>query len=307
MCWSNHVEVRGRKLSKRTVYGITLTLLLISTLTVAWMVPLLMGSSIATTISDEIFSDNFDDGDISDWTVTTTGDAIFEATMDTSTSLPYSVHMKSLGNYKAMGVSPTYTLNLSRNYNVSFHFLIPHTDNHWFEVFNNHQIYLVIDYDNVLKWYNGSGQSYLIAELTTNQWHLIEIKTHPSSNNYNVYINGTFQKTCSMWVHSGLETNFRLGDRADGSTDRGEAYWDDFYICQRTSMPWDITGPTMWIPDNKCDIRDVALVALLFGSVEGDGRYDARADITGPIYLVLDGKIDIRDIALIAMHYGEVY
>ena len=62
----------------------------------------------------------------------------------------------------------------------------------------------------------------------------------------------------------------------------------------------------MWIPDGKCDIRDIALVALLYGSVEGDGRYDVRADITGT-YLVRDGKIDIRDIALVAIHYGEVY
>ena len=72
-------------------------------------------------------------------------------------------------------------------------------------------------------------------------------------------------------------------------------------------MPWDITGPTMWVPDWKCDIRDVALVALLFGSVDGDGRYETRADITGPEYLVKDGKIDIRDIALVALHFGEEY
>jgi hypothetical protein len=72
-------------------------------------------------------------------------------------------------------------------------------------------------------------------------------------------------------------------------------------------MPWDITGLVTWVPDGKCDIGDVALVALLFGSEEGDDRYDARADITGPEYLVKDGKIDIRDIALVALHFGEEY
>ena len=69
---------------------------------------------------------------------------------------------------------------------------------------------------------------------------------------------------------------------------------------------WDITGTTMWVPDGKCDIRDVAIVALHYGSVEGDGRYDVRADITGPDGWS-DGKIDIRDISLVAIHYGEVY
>ncbi len=71
--------------------------------------------------------------------------------------------------------------------------------------------------------------------------------------------------------------------------------------------PWDTTGPTEWVPDGKCDIRDLAIVAKFFGSVAGDGRYDRRADITGPIYLESDGKIDIRDMALVAIHFGETY
>ena len=70
-------------------------------------------------------------------------------------------------------------------------------------------------------------------------------------------------------------------------------------------VPWDITGPDVWVPDGKCDMRDVGLVASLFGSVDGDGTYDARADITGPTYLVKDGKIDMRDVGLVAIHFGE--
>jgi hypothetical protein len=74
-----------------------------------------------------------------------------------------------------------------------------------------------------------------------------------------------------------------------------------------TSKPWDISGPNLWVPDWKCDIADVAIVAVRFGSVMGDGRYDSRADITGDLYLVPDGKIDISDIALVAIHFGEEY
>lgn len=69
--------------------------------------------------------------------------------------------------------------------------------------------------------------------------------------------------------------------------------------------PWDITGRIQWLPDGTCDIRDVATVAILFGSVKGDGKYDEKADITGSTYLVKDDKIDIRDIALVALHFGE--
>ncbi|MGD8544621.1 MAG: hypothetical protein PVH12_00455 [Candidatus Bathyarchaeota archaeon] len=69
-------------------------------------------------------------------------------------------------------------------------------------------------------------------------------------------------------------------------------------------MPWDITGTTMWVPDGRCDMRDVGLIARLFGSMEGDGNYDDRADIAGPTNGP-DGKIDMRDVGLVARHFGE--
>lgn len=195
----------------------------------------------------QVFSDDFDDGDISDWTVTTTGDATFDVSTDTCASLPYSVHMKSLTDYKATCVSPVYTLDLTKDYTVSFYFLIPHTDNHWFEVFNNHQIYLLIDYNDDLKCYDGTT-SYLISELATNQWYPIEVKANPSSSSYDVIVNGTFKKTCPMWIHSGWENNFRIGDR-DGPSDYGEAYWDDICINQDTTPVGGI-----YIPINKLSL-----------------------------------------------------
>ncbi len=92
----------------------------------------------------------------------------------------------------------------------------------------------------------------------------------------------------------------------------GDDFFEDFHYepdiyLYPPRIPWDITGPTMWVPDGKCDMRDVALAAKLYGSIEGDGKYDVRADITGPTYLVPDGKIDMRDVALVAKHYGEIY
>ncbi len=90
---------------------------------------------------------------------------------------------------------------------------------------------------------------------------------------------------------------------ADGKVYVGSG---DFNVYAFADMPWDITGPTMWTPDGKCDIRDVALIAKLFGSIEGDGKYDSRADITGPNYLVADGMVNMTDIALVAEHYGEI-
>lgn len=191
------------------------------------------GSARAMAGGDEVFSDDFDDGDISDWTVVTTEDALFDVSSARYVSPPYSVHMQSTGNGKATGVSPTYSLDLSRKYKVSFSFLVPHANNHWFEVFNNHQIYLVIDQGTDLKGYKPSLRTvYPIATLDADEWYLVEVRADPAGDTYDVYLDGQFEVTCPMWVHSGGETDFRIGDRADGSTDRGEAYWDDLEITQ---------------------------------------------------------------------------
>lgn len=206
--------------------------------------------------NDIIFSDDFDDGDIGDWTVTTTGSGVFEVSSDKYVSPPYSVHMNSKGNSKAMGVSPEYDLNLSKDYNVSFDFLIPDTDNHWFEVFNNHHIYLLIDYENDLKYYDGQNAG-LIMELNTDGWYELKLIVYISSSTYDVFIDNQFKLSCPFWIHSGWEDNFRIGDRADGSTDKGEAFWDNFMIIQNQSIPNnppdkpDINGPTSGKPGEE--------------------------------------------------------
>jgi len=69
------------------------------------------------------------------------------------------------------------------------------------------------------------------------------------------------------------------------------------------SMVGDVTGPDGW-PDGKCDIRDVALVALYFG--QSVPPAPPNCDITGPTLGVPDGIVDIRDIATVALHFGEV-
>jgi len=126
--------------------------------------------------------------------------------------------------------------------------------------------------------------------------------SYPSGGNYWSNYSGTD-------IFSGPYQNLTGSDGIGDTPYIIDANNTDYYPLMTTFplLAWDITGPTMWVPDGKCDIRDVALIALHFGSVVGDGKYDVRADITGPIYLVRDGKIDIRDVALVAIHFGEEY
>jgi len=53
--------------------------------------------------------------------------------------------------------------------------------------------------------------------------------------------------------------------------------------------------------DKKVDIEDIFNIALLFGSVAGDSRYDPNHDVN------CDGKIDIEDIFLAALNFGYTY
>jgi hypothetical protein len=68
-------------------------------------------------------------------------------------------------------------------------------------------------------------------------------------------------------------------------------------------MVGDLSGLIPFIPDGKCDIRDIALVAKAFGSTPDTPLWNPNCDITGRFYGVPDGKIDIRNIALVAKNW----
>lgn len=238
------------------------------------------------------FEDNFDDGDISDWAITTTGTGTFDISSEKYVSSPFSIQMTSLASGdKAIGVSPSYDLDLSENYEISFSFLIPDTTNHWFEAFNNHHIYLVIDSGDDFKCYDGSV-SYLIDELATDQWHLIEVKAHPSLNSYDVYVNSQFKRSCQMWIHTGLETNFRIGERNSDQTyyDYGQAYWDDIVITQ----PVDSDGDGIVDPNDNCPYD--------YNPGQADRNSDGWGDVCECIAANLDGFsfIDFVDFSIFA-------
>jgi hypothetical protein len=178
------------------------------------------------------FFDSFDNNSITDWTVSVSGDATIGTTPAYLASMPFSLHINSTGSYRAMGVSPAYVLDLSKDYVVSFDFIIPNTNNQSFEVFNNHQIYLLIDYSTALCWYAAPGPSQPIATLQPNHWYRITIYAHPLTSTYDVYVEGELKMTCPFWIHAGYENTFRIGDVYDGSTNKGEAYWDNITILQ---------------------------------------------------------------------------
>ena len=136
----------------------------------------------------------------------------------------------------------------------------------------------------------------------------------PETFNVTVYANATVigEKSVSLpsggstdivfsWNATGFSKgNYTLKAEADivpGEVDTVDNTYIDGWVI--VSMIGDITGEDGW-PDGKCDIRDVAVVAKLFGVKYPDPDYEPNYDI------IYDLKIDIKDIATVAKHFGEI-
>lgn len=65
------------------------------------------------------------------------------------------------------------------------------------------------------------------------------------------------------------------------------------------TMIGDITGVN-GEPDGKVNIRDIAFIAISYGTYVGDSKWNPNADIND------DDKIDIRDVSLAASNFGKV-
>lgn len=176
----------------------------------------------------EVWSDDFNDCDITDWTVTKTGTGVLETTTDEYKSIPCGLKMASQGDSRAYADSPIFDLDTSGEYTISFWFKLPNTNNHWYLVMGNDQVHVVIDYDTDLKTWDGSSAG-LVKTLSTDTWYYIQCLAHPSSGKYDVYVDGDSLATANFFK---TEANnyITLGDKHDGSTDHGEGFWDDISV-----------------------------------------------------------------------------
>jgi len=82
-----------------------------------------------------------------------------------------------------------------------------------------------------------------------------------------------------------------------GETDIANSNFTDGLIY--VSMVGDLTGASPFVPDGKCDGRDITVVAKCFGTGIGDARYNPNCDILNR------GKIDGRDITIVAKNFGK--
>jgi hypothetical protein len=82
-----------------------------------------------------------------------------------------------------------------------------------------------------------------------------------------------------------------------GETDTADNTFVDGWVF--VAMVGDITGPDGW-PDGKVDIRDVAKVSRIYGTLPGMPGWDPNCDINN------DQKVDIKDVAAVSKQYGKI-
>jgi hypothetical protein len=242
---------------------------------------------IGLEVKSMFYSENFNDCDISDWTVYTSS-GTFGTTNTQYVSPPCGLRMYSQSSGYAWGRTPNLTVDTTQDFTISTYFKVPNANNHWFWVLSNQWVELVIDYNTDLRAYQGSqGPTLNVATLTANQWYHVKAKVHPATSNYDVYVDGVY-KTTAKFPGNYLRY-LRLGEFESGGSNYGEGYWDDLLVYpERSYILGDVTG------DSLIDASDVVyLLNYLFVGgpapqpwQAGDVTWDGVVDIADVVYLL---------------------
>ena len=100
-----------------------------------------------------------------------------------------------------------------------------------------------------------------------------------------------------MWIHTGFEVDFRIGDRNSDQTyyDYGQAYWDDIVITQ----PVDSDGDGIVDPNDNCPYD--------YNPEQADRNSDGWGDVCECIAANLDGFgfIDFLDFSNFAFDWQQ--
>jgi parallel beta-helix repeat protein len=154
---------------------------------------------------------------------------------------------------------------------------------------------------NVLIFNFGNGTEAVNVTIYANQTIIGEI--------YNINVtSGNFALAAFTWNTTGsAKGNYTISAYAwpvPGETDTADNNFTGGWVF--VTMVGDLTGgtgnPWDFVPDGKCDGKDIGVVAKCYGSKPGSlppEIWNANCDVNN------DGKCDGKDIATVAKHYGE--
>ncbi|MFH1278920.1 MAG: FlgD immunoglobulin-like domain containing protein [Candidatus Eisenbacteria bacterium] len=190
-----------------------------------------------------LWVDSLDDGDASDWTISTTGASSLSLDGTQSHSAPWSFYVAggSGSGDGATAASPDLTsppfpyVDLGDPYTISF--WIRWSSFHWARLVLFGHVGIILDYPSYPIKYDKNGdwsgltslgssfQSYIPA----NTWGKVEISVDPGAREYSVSLGGTYVGTATY--NASFTPSASLSFRDHGSaTDYINAWYDDFWV-----------------------------------------------------------------------------
>jgi PKD repeat protein len=225
--------------SKAIVFGIIILFIGINVLLVFHV----EGNPTKDTIE---WIENFDDGDISDWTFENPyGSGNSPVTLGLSVmqshSFPYSLLLDSPNAdwYSGAAWGPTVPINLTKPYSVDFWFQFFNL--HWFRFFNfGHisacidQYYMGMDFfdDNYQHWIGPDVSTYL----DLNKWTHFQFDVNPPASSFTMIVNGNKICTFNYTLKTPSEPRFHFYDAGGNAQHENDfvrnAFYDDIRVYQ---------------------------------------------------------------------------
>ncbi len=170
------------------------------------------------------WSDDFDDGNLDNWTVSKAGSG--EATADSSqyVSGGYSMHVRSPESYDSVTVELTLPINKSNNYVVEFQFR-PVGSNQMFELFRNYEMCLFLDTGSI-KVQEEGAVIHTVMLTIPNTWYHVKLLYNATNQTSTLWVDGVEKDTFGREKEL---PNIRIGD-TQHLTYKGEVFYDDFKV-----------------------------------------------------------------------------
>lgn len=251
----------------------------------------------AAVQSSVAWADDFDDGDISDWTITVVGDPGAQADLDSSTCVSAPASLGVTGNAgSGMGVrceSPSVPIDLNSDYRISVEFR--YSDFHWDRFLMFGHARLLLDYPGLPMLFDPTGDNNFVGNtlggpfnsyVPPDSWRLIQVDVSPSLYMYTVSIGDslgssmvelgtvTFDPALVPLDHVFLEDN-------GSSSNYLDANYDDFQVktvSTTLSVEPRVAGPA----------AQQALLRCL------PNPFSSRTGTTVSFYMPGDGDVELK-------------
>ncbi|MFH1680775.1 MAG: T9SS type A sorting domain-containing protein [Candidatus Eisenbacteria bacterium] len=252
------------------------------------------------------WTDNFEDGDVSDWTIASTGGSSITLDNTQSHGGIYSIRVigsQAQGDY-ATATSPTIAgppmpyIDTSEPYTIEFWFRW--SSFHWARLVLFGHVGIIIDQPGLAILYDKNGDWSGLTSLggafqgyiPSNTWRKVDISVTPSTRQYTVTLAGTLLGTATYNASFTPTTELSFKDHGS-STDFMNSWYDDFLVTGCAQISTEVAGEGVDAPELKAlDLRVAPnpfnpLVEIRYRTPPGEDAALSIYDVAGALVRTL--------------------